>query len=155
MFRPSFALTALKPGSEVAGETAAAMAAGALVFREAGDNEYADLLESNAKALYEFAYNFRGIYSEAWRDEAGDFYGSSSYTDELCHGALWLYRLTDDDQYMDMAMEFYNGDLTWALGWDDKTPATQLMMYIVTQDDEHMETFQTYVDNWKPGGGIP
>ena len=40
MFRPSFALTAEKPGSDVAGETAAAMAAGALVFREAGGTVY-------------------------------------------------------------------------------------------------------------------
>ena len=58
-------------------------------------------------------------------------YRSSSYTDELCHGALWLYRLTDDEQYMDMAMEFYNGDLTWALGWDDKTPATQVKYLVI------------------------
>ena len=36
MFRPSYALTSSMPGADVAGETAAALAAGAMVFKAAG-----------------------------------------------------------------------------------------------------------------------
>ena len=36
MHRPSYAVTASLPGSDIAGETAAAMAVGAIVFKDTG-----------------------------------------------------------------------------------------------------------------------
>ena len=36
MFRPSFSIAEGNPGSDLAGETSAAMAAGSLIFRETG-----------------------------------------------------------------------------------------------------------------------
>ena len=36
MFRPSFSIAEDNPGSDLAGETSAAMAAGSLIFRETG-----------------------------------------------------------------------------------------------------------------------
>merc|ERR1712062_416479 len=107
MFRPSFAVTDSAPGSDVAGETAAAMAAAGMVFKDAGNNEYGELLIEVAKTLYNFAYNFRGKYSDSLAGQVMDFYGSTGYDDELCSGALWLYRATGDQDYLNKAMEFY------------------------------------------------
>ena len=46
MHRPAYKITASKPGSDLAGETAAAMAAGYILFKNSGNtygrNEYID-----------------------------------------------------------------------------------------------------------------
>ena len=49
-------------GSDLAGETAAAMAAAAIVF-EPTSPAYAEKLLAHAKELYEFAITDKGIYS--------------------------------------------------------------------------------------------
>jgi endoglucanase len=53
-----------RPGSEVAGETAAALAAASMVFRDAGDREYTEVLLANARKAFEFADTYRGAYSD-------------------------------------------------------------------------------------------
>jgi endoglucanase len=51
------------PGSDVAGETAAALAAASLVFRRS-DLTYANLLVRRAMRVFEFADKYRGPYIE-------------------------------------------------------------------------------------------
>src|SRR5215813_15624934 len=67
MTRPAARITASCPGSDLAGETAAAMAASSMVFRQT-DPGYADTLLMHARQLYDFADNFRGKYSDCIRD---------------------------------------------------------------------------------------
>jgi hypothetical protein len=55
------------PGSDLAGETAAALAAASMAFR-ATDPTYANTLLSHARQLYSFADNFRGKYSDCITD---------------------------------------------------------------------------------------
>jgi endoglucanase len=62
--RTVYNVTTGRPGSEVAGETAAALAAASIVFRGEGDREYAELLLANAKKAFEFADTYRGAYSD-------------------------------------------------------------------------------------------
>jgi hypothetical protein len=59
MERPSFKIDTSCPGSDLAGETAAAMAASSIVFRST-DANYSSKLLSHAKELYEFADKYRG-----------------------------------------------------------------------------------------------
>ena len=59
------------------------------------------------------------------------FLRSSGYNDELCSGALWLYRLTGEQKYLDYAFEFYSDNVPWALSWDEKTPSNQVLCLIV------------------------
>ena len=54
---------------------------------------------------------------------------STGYTDELCSAALWLYRATGEQQYMDIAEQYYSNAVPWALSWDDKTVANQVHLY--------------------------
>jgi len=58
MARPSYKITRNNPGTELAAETAAAMAACSVIFRQSNPR-YADTLVQHAKELYEFADRFR------------------------------------------------------------------------------------------------
>jgi hypothetical protein len=50
-------------GSDLAGETAAALAAASIVFNKT-DPTYANTLLKHAKELFDFAYKYRGKYSD-------------------------------------------------------------------------------------------
>lgn len=49
------------------------MAAASMVFRDNGDEEYANILLTHAVDLYNFAVTFRGLYSDSF-PEVRDFY---------------------------------------------------------------------------------
>ncbi|XP_077288531.1 endoglucanase E-4-like isoform X2 [Arctopsyche grandis] len=107
MTRPAYKIDAEKPGSDLAGEVAAALAATSLVFREHGDVEYADLCLLHAKELYQFARNHRGLYHLSMK-AAAQYYESTDYGDELAWAAAWLYKATNISYYLDEADHFYN-----------------------------------------------
>ena len=72
-----FSITAWKidtnnPGTDLACETAAALAAASILFKEA-DPTYSEELLTHAKQLYEFGDTHRGIYSDSITN-AADFY---------------------------------------------------------------------------------
>jgi hypothetical protein len=74
--RTAFKIDTNHPGSDVAGETAAALAAAAKAFRPY-DSMYADLLLLHAKQLFTFADTFRGRYDDSLQS-AKKFYPSES-----------------------------------------------------------------------------
>ena len=85
MERPFYKVSRSQPGTEVAAESAASLAAASLAFRP-DDPAYADELLDHAEALYRFADNYRGSYVNAIPD-ARNFYNSfSGYEDELVWG---------------------------------------------------------------------
>ena len=104
MPRPSFLLDENNPGSEVAAETAAALAASAILFLESHASYAQDCL-NHAIDLLEFAIMYRGTYTDVV-PSANEFYPSTSYGDEIAWAALWLYWATDDSQYMTVADDF-------------------------------------------------
>ncbi|KAI4349686.1 hypothetical protein L6164_010246 [Bauhinia variegata] len=82
------------PGSEVAAETAAALAAASLVFRRS-DPTYAKTLVRRATRVFQFADKHRGSYSNGLKPIVCPFYCSySGYQDELLWGAAWLHKAT-------------------------------------------------------------
>ncbi|KAK6177430.1 hypothetical protein SNE40_015534 [Patella caerulea] len=151
MARPSLKVTTSKPGSDVAGETAASMAAGAIAFKKR-DAAYATKLLTAAKSLYVFAKTYKGKYSQSVQG-AGQFYSSSGYVDELCEAAIWLYRATKDPKYLSDAKTFVETAWAWALSWDDKKVACQLMLYQETQDTQYSKAVVGFFKAWLPSGG--
>ncbi|XP_049784317.1 endoglucanase E-4-like [Schistocerca cancellata] len=148
MDRPSYKITTSAPGSDVAAETAAAFAAASLVFKGVDDN-YANTLLSHAKALFDFADNYRGVYSNSV-PAAASFYGSNGYADELPWGAVWLYRATASESYLNRAIELYNeGGLQYrsGYGWDEKSSGATVMIARFTSDQTYKTTVQNYCDN--------
>ena len=101
MSRPSFAIDADNPGSDVAAETAAAFAAAAILFLDQ-DTTYAESCLAHAIDLLEMALLYRGKY-DVTVESAHTFYPSADYGDEIAWAALWLYWATDDTQYLTVA----------------------------------------------------
>lgn len=62
--RPAFKIDADHPGSDLAGEAAAAMASVSLVFKDI-DSNYSQILKKHAIELYDFAINYRGLFHQS------------------------------------------------------------------------------------------
>ena len=152
MDRPAFAIDAENPGSDLAGESAAALAAASLLFR-GSDPDYADQLLENAKQLYAFADEHRGQYSDAI-DNAKDFYNSwSGYQDELAWGATWLYKATGDQTYLDQAEAAYQGLSRYTHTWDDKSYGTAVILAQETSNPRYGEDVEAWLDWWSDDSG--
>jgi hypothetical protein len=162
MDRPAFKVDAANPGSDLAGETAAALAALSMVFRSA-DAAYADKLLLHARQLYEFADKHRGVYSEAITN-AKAFYNSwSGFNDELVWGALWLHQATKDPAYLAKAEAGYAALSTepqqtmksfrWTHAWDDKSYGCYVLLAKITGKDAYRQDAERWLDYWTVGVG--
>ncbi len=110
MSRPAFKIDAANPGSDLAAETAATLAATSMLF-QTPEPAYAALLLDHARALYAFADAHRGKYSDSIPN-AADFYKSwSGYQDELTWGAIWLHRATGEAAYLTQGKDRLSGHL--------------------------------------------
>ena len=155
MNRPAYKIDAAHPGSDLAAETAAALAATAMVF-QASQPAYAAELLDHAAALYAFADADRGKYSDSIPN-AANFYNSwSGYQDELVWGALWLHRATGDAAYLTKAKLDYpalNGGsrYTWALSWDDKSYGCYILMAMLDGGAAYRADAERWLDFWTVG----
>lgn len=75
--RTVYSVSPRNPGSDVAGETAAALAAASMVFRKV-DPKYSRLLLATAKKVMQFAMQYRGAYSDSLGSAVCPFYCSYS-----------------------------------------------------------------------------
>ncbi|KAL0731844.1 hypothetical protein Bca4012_027938 [Brassica carinata] len=128
--RPLTKIDADTPGTEVAAETAAAMASASLVFKDS-DPQYSATLLKHAKQLFDFADTKRGSYSVNI-PEVQNYYNSTGYGDELLWAASWLYHATEDKTYLDYVTKHGNefasfGNPTW-FSWDNKLAGTQVLL---------------------------
>jgi endoglucanase len=163
MARPSFRITASCPGSDLAGETAAAMAASSMVFRPT-DPGYADTLLMHAQQLYNFADNFRGKYSDCITDAAGFYNSWSGFNDELVWGAIWLYRATNDPAYLTKAQTYYANlsnepqtttkSFRWTHAWDDKSYGCYVLLANLTNNPAYRADAERWLDYWSIGAGL-
>lgn len=127
--RPLSQVNSSFPGTEVAAETAAALASASLVFKEINPT-YSDILLRHAQELFTFADTYRGSYSVSI-PHVQKYYNSSGYGDELLWAGSWLYHATKDPSYLSYVTEQNEkaiGGLvspSW-FSWDDKHAATQV-----------------------------
>ncbi len=155
MARPSYKIDASCPGSDLAGETAAAMAASSMVFKKA-DANYSSILLRHAQELFQFADQYKGLYSDCITD-AKDFYKSSGYNDELVWAAAWLYRATGEKEYLDKAEEYYDNltenpndikPYNWTHTWDDKSYGNYVLLAELTGKDKYNKDVERWLDYW-------
>ncbi|XP_059173976.1 endoglucanase E-4-like [Physella acuta] len=149
MARPCQSVSASNKGSDIAAETAAALAAGSIVFKAKGDTAYSTQLLTAAQSLYAFAKANRGVFRGS-----AQFYSSSGDKDEMCEASAWLYRATKNANYLNDAKTFVEGTWAWALGWDDKRVACQLILYEETKSTVYKDAVVGFLESWMPGGGI-
>ncbi|CAO2210833.1 unnamed protein product [Urochloa humidicola] len=120
--RTLYKITASSPGSEAAGEAAAALAAAYLVFRDDLDKTLATQLLAASRSLFDFANSYRGSYQLSC-----PFYCSySGFQDELQWAAAWLYRATRDRKYLDYLQNNQGGSSN-TFSWDNKYPGAQML----------------------------
>ncbi|RLN23587.1 hypothetical protein C2845_PM07G39100 [Panicum miliaceum] len=133
--RQAYRLDPQHPGSELAGETAAAMAAASLVFRSSNPG-YANLLLQHSKQLFDFADKYRGRYDSSITVARSYYASSSGYGDELLWAAAWLYQASGDRRYLDYLANNADalGGTGWSInqfGWDVKYPGVQVLAAMV------------------------
>jgi endoglucanase len=161
MARPAYRVTTSCPGSDLAGETAAAMAAASIAFRPT-DAAYANTLLSHARQLYAFADTYRGKYSDCITDAGGYYNSWSGYNDELVWGAIWLYRATTEQAFLDKAQSYYanlsNQQQTtvksykWTHAWDDKSYGSYVLLAKLTNAAQYHNDSQRWLNWWTVGG---
>ncbi len=160
MERPAYYVDAANPGSDLTGETAAAMAAASMIFANS-DPTYSATLLDNAIALYNFADTYRGKYSDAITDAAAFYNSWSGYQDELVWGAIWLYRATGDAAWLTKAeteYAFLNTEAgsnvpsyTWTLAWDDKSYGCYALLAQLTGQQTYKDDTERWLDYWTDG----
>ncbi|CAK7329611.1 unnamed protein product [Dovyalis caffra] len=147
--RTVYAVDAPNPASDVAGETAAALAASSMAFRSS-DPGYAETLLRNAIKAFQFADSYRGAYSDNpnVRDGACPFYCDfDGYQDELLWGAAWLRRASSDETYLSYLQN--NGKTLGAddnineFGWDNKHAGLNVLVSKEVLEG-NMYTLQSY-----------
>ncbi|WOL01906.1 hypothetical protein Cni_G10625 [Canna indica] len=139
--RTSYKVDASNPGSDVAAETAAALAAASIAFSRV-KRDYAATLLTHAKQLFDFARNHRGTFSN-------QFYQSSGDEDEILWAAAWLYRATRDNAYLTILWRGNNGGVRSTFSWDDKFVGVQALIskFIVQGAIQNSGAWATYKYN--------
>jgi hypothetical protein len=157
--RPSARIDSANPGSDLAGEAAAALAAASIVFKPT-DAAYSDTCLTHARQLYAFADKYRGIYSNSIPRASG-YYSSSGYHDELVWGATWLFMASGDSSYLAKAETYYDSladapqsttkNYQWTLCWDDKSYGCYVLLSKLTGSPVYEADAQRWLDYWTIG----
>lgn len=144
------------PGSDVAAESAAALAAASIVF-QSSDPGYSQLLLRTAIRVFGFADKYRGAYSDSQTVRAGvcpfycDFDG---YQDELLWGAAWLHKATKNHSYINYIQ--INGKTLGAdenineFGWDNKHAGINVLVSkeFLLGKVASLQTYRGYADDF-------
>ncbi|ERM94152.1 endoglucanase 8 isoform X1 [Amborella trichopoda] len=142
------------PGSDVAGETAAALAAASIVFRER-DPAYARLLLDRAMSVFEFADKHRGAYSKSLNSAVCPFYCDfNGYQDELLWAAAWLHKASKQRAYREYIKtnEKVLGadDTINEFGWDNKHAGINVLISkeVMIGKAYYLESFKLNADTF-------
>ncbi|SCG66516.1 processive endocellulase [Micromonospora echinaurantiaca] len=160
MARPAYKIDASCGGADLAGETAAAMAASSMVFRPT-DPSYADTLLGHARQLYTFADTVRKSYHECITDVTNFYRSWSGWQDELVWGAIWLHRATGEAAYLAKAESEYDKlgtenqtttrSYKWTIAWDNKQFGAYVLLANLTGKQKYVDDANRWLDYWTVG----
>ncbi|XP_077236359.1 glycosyl hydrolase 9A4 [Tasmannia lanceolata] len=133
-----------EPGTEIAAETAAAMAAASIVFRKV-DYEHSRRILNKAKLQFDFAKSRKGTY-----DGECPFYCSySGYNDELLWAASWLYIATGKEKYFKFITEESISANVDEFSWDLKYAGVQVLLAgLYFAGEQKLENFKVQADDF-------
>lgn len=154
----------VRPYDEIADSTtmalsAAALAEGYIMFKD-DQPEKAEAYLTQAKKYFETADKLRSNENGAM----GSMYNPSSWVDDCMYAALWLYKATGDQSYLDKVESDYipqfptesqstEWKYTWGLCWDDTTQAAALLYAQITGDQKWIDHISHHLDYWDEGYG--
>ena len=160
MERPAYKIDTNCPGTELAAETAAAMASASILFRKNGDHDYADLLVQKAERLFDFADKYRSVYSNCLTEALPHYKSFSGYEDELPWGAIWLHKAKTAQggeyygEYLDKAIIEYQlmeKPYDYTLITDDKSYGVYVLLAQETGEEEYKQRVEAWLDFWTIG----
>ncbi|EFA84143.1 hypothetical protein PPL_03217 [Heterostelium album PN500] len=163
MDRPTYYLDTTKPGTELAMEAAAALAAASIVFKTSDPTYSATCLE-HARQLHSFGDNYRGTYSDNIPNVSQFYKSWSGFDDEIVWGSIWLFKATGDSKYLEKAEKDYNDFQIVKLAkqnshdWDLKSPGAALLLSQLSTSNNnsvYIQDVEEYLNWWLPGGGVP
>jgi len=150
MARPTFKCDKDSKCTEVTAGTSASLASGYLVFKDS-HSTYANTLLAQAKKLYNFAETYQG--NNGYTAANGFYRSFSGYWDELAWGAIWLYKATNDESYLQKAKTYVqkSGDaIYWGQNWDNVSNGVYLIL--AKLGDSGAETkIETHLNYWLSG----
>ena len=160
MERPTLKINTTCPGSDLAGETSAALASSSILFRKNGDTEYADLLVDKAEKLFDFANNYRGKYSDCLKQVEPFYNSNNGKEDEIVWGAAWLHKAKKaqdsnySGKYLAIAEQEYQQigkpyDYTYQ--YDDKSYGIFVLLATETGKPEYQQRAEAWLDYWTVG----
>ncbi|PIA50107.1 hypothetical protein AQUCO_01300683v1 [Aquilegia coerulea] len=152
--RTPYAVSKDHPGSEVAAEIAAALAASSIVFRT-NDVPYSITLLRRAIEVFNFADKYRGSYNDSLGPWVCPFYCDySGYQDELMWGAAWLHRATNSQVYWRyLVQNIHNMESSGnyaEFGWDSKYAGINVLLskLLLLGGGYHVDPFHTFADKF-------
>ncbi|KAJ8635972.1 hypothetical protein MRB53_010239 [Persea americana] len=133
------------PGTEVAAETSAALAASSIVFRSE-NRTYSRRLLNKAKLLFQFAKDS----PKASFDGGKPFYCSfSGFKDELLWAGSWLYIATRRPTYLKFVSQEATSSTVDEFNWDLKFAAAQVLLTKEYLDGEKsLQNFKAQADSY-------
>ncbi|KAK9274610.1 hypothetical protein L1049_021860 [Liquidambar formosana] len=152
--RNVYKVSTQNPGSDVAAETAAALAAASIVFKDS-DPSYSKQLLQTAMKVFDFADRYRGSYSDSLNSVVCPFYCSySGYQDELLWGASWIHRASQNRSYLAYIQS--NGhtlgadDDDYSFSWDDKRAGTKVLLSkdFLEKNTQEFQLYKAHSDNY-------
>ncbi|XP_058721987.1 endoglucanase 9-like [Vicia villosa] len=148
--RTVYYVSSKNPGSDVAAETAAALAAASIVFRKV-DPSYSKLLLRTSQKVYQFALQYQGSYSNSLGSAACPFYCSySGFKDELLWGAAWLFRATNAVYYYKLVKSLGADDQPDIFSWDNKYAGAHVLLSkrALLNGDKNFDQYRQETDNF-------
>ena len=146
-FRQVYEINPSSPGTDMASSMAAAFASLSMVFSNE-DPQYSSELLQHAEDLYDFGDTYRGLYTDQIDD--GAFYDSNDYRDDLIWGALWLYKATNEQNYLNKAeanFEDIRYNNNWFPNWGDHSYASFLLLSEITGKQIYLDKTESWLEN--------
>eukprot|EP00877_Chromochloris_zofingiensis_P013170 jgi/Chrzof1/8106/UNPLg00151.t1 len=160
---PVYELSPTKPGADLAGSMAAALAAAATVFNANGNAGYAQKCIASAQRFFSFGTTYPGLYHNSITD-AAQFYKSTSQYDDLSLAAATLYLATGQASYKDQAVKLFQQHVSEEQGlyrWpgadydNNQYMAALLLSRILPSQQQYAQLLQVFEGSWyNARGGI-
>jgi len=141
MARPAWFATADNPTTCNVSNTAACLAINYLIFKDT-DPAYAAECLDYSKALFAFATkNDKEIADTSQGPDA--YYTSSKWEDDYCFAACWLYLITKEQSYMDLALPLvdYYAAPSYVYCWNDMWNGVAILMGRISETYQSAKSY--------------
>ena len=159
---PVYTINDARPGADMAGAIAAALAAASVVFKDE-DPAYSRRLLDSALKAYAHAVAHPGVLYNAAIPDGGRFYPSTNAYDDMAWAAVWLAVRTGENSYKEAARKYYyihwneepgGGPVVWnSFDWDSASWGDVVWLARWYPDDAFLKKRMAgFVSDWLEGG---